>query len=86
VASAVVALGEFLLSGACPPAGLRGACAVATKLLKGEAVCQYVSEDADEWEEQEEKEVQKPGGCRSFPSLTAFARAGPSSGRGVGVS
>ena len=57
VASAMVALGEFLLSGVCPPAALQQACSAATKLLKGEAICQDVSSDADEWEEQEEKEV-----------------------------
>jgi hypothetical protein len=60
VASAVIALAEFLLSGACPPGALQQACGAATKLLKGEALCQDVNSDADEWEQEEEKEVPPP--------------------------
>ena len=56
VASAVAAVAEFVASGACQ-ARLQDVSAAAINILKGEAICQEVASDCEEWEDSESAEV-----------------------------
>ena len=56
VASAVAAVSKFVASGACQ-ARLQDVSAAAINILKGEAICQEVASDCEEWEDSGSAEV-----------------------------
>lgn len=59
VANAVTTLSKCFHAQACPEGAWQVAAASVSKILQGQAMCQEINSDAEEWEDEEEddKEV-----------------------------
>ena len=54
VANAITSLSKYLLTRACPEGTCQEAAAIVGDILQGQALCQAMNSDAEEWEDEEE--------------------------------